>query len=381
MDNRSKYQAFCCDLQKEYLDRLSGEGEANAIIYDSLPSDKLVIGILDSGVDINNRATFARTMPIAKVQFYSDLEPTGSMEITLSGNLYYNVLPTYDEEMAYIKSLKEEHQVVSDGANSETAEDVNMDDPEPHKLRFRKKYKRVQLADIIPTIKISKSDLLAKGMLDISDQVNSILASKDLFSDAIFYATDRCIMLKSIESQAQYEDYIATHSFSNGCQIIKAALKWKFEVLVSCEPIAEDKCVITVSIENKTEKPSNCTNRTTERRFMDTKYAIPVYNVGIKAVGTDGFRFCDISLRNFVESYKIDSEIKAQGEWLTAKFDAEQNSIVTENTPIYKEYRIITKDKYDNLITFEKLQKDPDSSLKQILNDMKAYYEQIQNRP
>ena len=91
MREKAKYQKFCCDLQKAYIDYLSGEGDSNQIIFDSLPSEKLVIGVLDSNVDMSDNRTFARTMPIAKIQFFSDLNPEGELSFKTSGNLFYNV--------------------------------------------------------------------------------------------------------------------------------------------------------------------------------------------------------------------------------------------------------------------------------------------------
>ena len=380
MNEKQKYQRFCRDLQKQYIEYLSGEGESNNIIYDSLPSEKLAIGVLDSDVDINDSRTFARTMPIAKVQFYSNLDEDGELSFKIDGNLYYNVLPTYEEEVEFIEKQKRiaDLQKNSDEQNK----DVELSNKEETIFskppRFRQKFKRVKLSEILPIIKIDKKTILKNSEIDLSSRINEALSNSDNYPDAIFYATDRSIPLKTIESKEQYEDYIKKHSFGDNSQIIKAILRWQFKVTLSREDISDHKCLITFSVENITEKPNDYDRK--KKEFMDTKYSIPVYNIGIKVAGDQNFKFDKISLNNFVKSYKIDSDIYAKGEWLTAKFDESKNEIVTENAPVFEEYRILTRDEYDKTITFDNLQNNPEEHLKTILSGMNDYYEIIASR-
>ena len=379
MNEKQKYQKFCGDLQKKYIDYLSGEGVSNEIIYDRLPSERLAIGVLDSEVDIEDERTFARAMPVAKIQFYSDLKEEGMLAFQISGNLYYNVLPTYEEEMEYIEKQKQrlnrqnENEDGDEAADSGDAEENDFNKP-----RFREKFKRVKLDEILPTINIDKKTLLEKTRMDLSDQINDALGNEENYPGAIFYATDRSIPLKSIESKEQYDDYVRRHSFGENSQIVKAILKWQLKVIVSCDIISDHKCVITLSVENITAKPSDYNRK--KKDFMNTKYSIPVYNIGLKVTGNQGFVFDKVSLNNFVQSYKIDSDIRAKGEWLTAKFDETKNEIITENTPVFKEYRILTRDEYNNVVTFDNLQRDPEKYLNEVLSGMNKYYEMIAAR-
>ena len=52
-NEKEKYQQFCLDLTEKYLKELSGEGENSEYIINNRPSEKILIGILDSGIQNN----------------------------------------------------------------------------------------------------------------------------------------------------------------------------------------------------------------------------------------------------------------------------------------------------------------------------------------
>lgn len=378
MREKAKYQKFCCDLQKAYIDYLSGEGDSNQIIFDSLPSEKLVIGVLDSNVDMSDNRTFARTMPIAKIQFFSDLNPEGELSFKISGNLFYNVLPTYAEEQEFIAHERQKQQSKQKQVSSKADDLDEKENNTFFSLHFRRKFQRVRLSDILPTVKVKKSDLLAQTEIDLSEQFNTALRDPNNFPNAIFYATDRSITLKALDSETQYNDYIRNHSMQEDSQIIKASLRWQLEAKVSCK-ITNDKCVITFTVRNVTETPENYRGSFKDI-FADTKYPIPVYNIGLQVSGDSDFNFSQIALNNFVESYKVDSDVYAKGEWLTAKYDPETKTIHTENAPVFKEYRVLTRDEYDDVISFKNLQQNPEKSLQTVLEGMEKYYQEIESQ-
>lgn len=49
MDKLNKYQEFCNYLKEEYINKLSGESKDDEYIIGERPSDRIVIGLLDSG--------------------------------------------------------------------------------------------------------------------------------------------------------------------------------------------------------------------------------------------------------------------------------------------------------------------------------------------
>ena len=182
---KQKYQEFCKDLTDRYLKELSGEGENSNYIYNMRPTEKIVIGILDSNIQ-NDESTRYTSIPIVKVQFFMDNNTTGDYKIDFSGNLYYNVLPTYEEQKDYFEKQKKEkkQRMFDDLEQQEEIESIDNYD----KTQFILKYKKISVNNIWKNIIISKKDLLEKGKINISKRLNDALYSLD-FSDSVFFYT------------------------------------------------------------------------------------------------------------------------------------------------------------------------------------------------
>ena len=180
MNEKKIYQEFCCDLTKKYLDELSGNGEKDDYIYEIRPTEKIAIGILDSGIN-NDKATRYTSMPMIKVQFYVDSHEAGELSINLKGNLYYNVLPSYQEQLEY--AIKCEDIIKK--------QDLTGLDKEEQKVfyqnEFLPKFKRVKIDSIIKDIIINKKELMDNKKIDFSSEINDKLFSSIDLSDAVFY--------------------------------------------------------------------------------------------------------------------------------------------------------------------------------------------------
>ena len=165
---KQKYQEFCKDLTDRYLKELSGEGENSNYIYNMRPTEKIVIGILDSNIQ-NDESTRYTSIPIVKVQFFMDNNTTGDYKIDFSGNLYYNVLPTYEEQKDYFEKQKKEkkQRMFDDLEQQEEIESIDNYD----KTQFILKYKKISVNNIWKNIIISKKDLLEKGKINISKRI------------------------------------------------------------------------------------------------------------------------------------------------------------------------------------------------------------------
>ena len=70
---QKQYQKFCGLLKDEYLGKLRGEGKENEYIYNQRPTEKLMIGILDSGIQ-NEESRRYTSMPMVKVQLFLNKE-------------------------------------------------------------------------------------------------------------------------------------------------------------------------------------------------------------------------------------------------------------------------------------------------------------------
>lgn len=364
MNENETYQKFCLDLVDKYLDELSGNGENDDYIIGKRPTEKIAIGILDSGYDDSEVARYLQ-MRMIKVQFYVNSNEEGIMNLNLKGNFYYNVVPTYEEEKKYADELDEEIK----------KQDLTSVEEEEHEV-FSKhdivpKYKRIRIDDIIKNISISKKELLTKKQIDFSDEINNRLYDSVDFSDAVFFNT-REISKDALESKEKYDEYIKQHTGNVDSQIFPANIKWQFQGTMSLEKTKDvNKNIVTVVIRNVTEKSQDYYAKDFELK----KYCIPLYNSGIEITAEDGLEFESIVLDNFEKSYKVDPRVKTKGEWLSA--ECIDNKIITKNIPKYIEMRLLTNDNLKDNTNFKNLQEDPITNLNVILKAMTDYYETI----
>lgn len=370
-NEKEKYQQFCLDLTERYLRELSGEGENSEYIINSRPSEKILIGILDSGIQ-NDDSTRYTSMPMVKVQFFVNSDNQGEIKINISGNLYYNVLPTYEEEIKFINDTKDEiekRKKLSDELEENNDEEINF-----NRIEIVSKYKKVPVAEIWKNIIVSKKELLENGEIDFSDELNSRLYNNIDFSDSVYF-DDKEINEEAIKSKESFETYINKHLGKGDSQIIRAKPRWKFSGVLTCKHSSEEgKNVVTLVIENITEKSQEYNAKDFERK----KYSIPLYNVEAQIEAINGLEFEDIELENFEDSYKVNSKVKAKGEWLSA--ECQGNKIITKNVPRFIENRLITIDKYNQNTNLLALQEQPIENLKEIFSGMKEYYNTISSR-
>ncbi len=365
MNKKSIYQQFCADLTEKYLKELKGEGENSEYIFESRPSEKVLIGVLDSGIK-NDEFMRYTSMPMVKVHFFIDSSDIGKLKIDISGNLYYNVLPTYEEEKEYIDKLQDKQ------LNSEF-EDNN--DTRFKIVSLVSKYKKVSMAEVWKNIVISKKDLLENGEIDFSDELNKGLKNIN-FEDSVYF-NKKQIIKEITETKEKFDEYIKTHMGGewDDSPIIKARPGWKFSGVVTCKPYPKsEKFIVTLIIENITPKSQSYK----AKKFEKEKYSIPLYNVGVQIEAIDGLTFEDIELDKFEKSYKVNSKVKAEGEWLSA--ECEGNKIIVQSIPKYIEKRLLTNDKYNKNANFIALQEYPVENLKEILQGMRDYYVEISSR-
>ena len=99
MDKVDKYQVFCNYLKDEYINRLSGESEEDEYIIGERPSDRIIIGLLDSG-DLDDSSKRYESMHLLKVNFFLNKKAKGFLHLNIKGNLFYNVLPDYKDQIS-----------------------------------------------------------------------------------------------------------------------------------------------------------------------------------------------------------------------------------------------------------------------------------------
>ena len=128
MNKSEKYQEFCNYIKNEYINKLSGESEEDEYIIGELPSDKIIIGLLDSG-DFNDINKQYESMHLVKVNFFINKKAKGLLHVNVKGNLFYNVLPEYKDQKI-----------------NQSSENSDKDD-EQKTIKITNKFKRIKIDD------------------------------------------------------------------------------------------------------------------------------------------------------------------------------------------------------------------------------------------
>lgn len=363
-----KYQKFCGKLKDIYLDMLRGEDPYSEYILNMRPSEKIMIGILDSDIQ-NDESVRYTSMPLTKVQFFVDKNTNGKIKISIKGNLFYIVLPSYEEEIL-CKNERIHKLTMAEQSEVDKEERQAFD-----KEEIYQKYKRIRVDDYLKDITVELKDLQSGKKIDISDIINSKIRELPL-DDAIGINPSQSREMNEkgvLDSKEKYDDYISRHQGNQDSQIIKPCIKWEFKCYLEIGEIVDNNDLygVTVVFMNVTPK----TQDFNQKDFEDKQYCIPLYNVGLKIDEFENVEFKDIELKNFQESYKVESKIKCKGEWISAKYA--DHSIITENVPTYIQHRLITRKEFDEYTTFKVLQKDPVNNLKKILEGMNSYLAEI----
>ena len=364
---QKQYQDFCGYLKDEYLGKLRGEGPENEYIYNQSPTEKLMIGILDSGFQ-NEESRRYTSMPMVKVQFFLKKNTKGTLRLSVTGNLYYNVIPSYEDEL---RIRKDEVEKI---LNIDEQEDLDKEEKELFdREKIYAKYKRLKIDKYLENIDINIDDIKGNNTIDISDEINKRLTHLEM-DNPVFFLSREMNEKGVLDSEEKYNDYIKKHSGDSDSQIYAANINWKFDCKIEFDEMYDELYSATLIFKNITEKAPDETPAQ-EKENEDLHYSIPLFNVGLKLEGINGLLFEDVELETFKESYKVNSKIKCKGEWISARCDG--NTIYTDNVPTFIQHRLITKNEFNKYISFKALQENPIKNLRLILNGMNDYFEEI----
>ena len=100
---------------------------------------------------------------------------------------------------------------------------------------------------------------------------------------------------------------------------------------------------------------------------------------GVEIIG-ENVKFESNKLPYFNNSYKVDSNTRVKGEWISAEFNEKENKIYTTNVPKFIEYRRKTIDIYSENTVFENLINNPIENLLIIYEGNEKIYKRYKKR-
>lgn len=355
----NNYNILAQHIVSKYSHRISGSDIKGYLVGED-PAKRVMVGMLaENRVDNSltggykeNIETRFESVPSISVSFVVKKGSTGSIHIVPQGLLFYSVRPDYDKTVEYVLRTYSE----KDGHVYETIQEL-ADSYVDQKLPLPQTHKVIDIAEFMGDgIEISAAEFKT-GKKHLEEEISAKLnlLADDIMNE-IRIIPDMSISFFDLTDKTRFE---AKSAAKEGA----SHPNWTIDIL----------CSITEE-ENAYRFLLQMVNNTVTEDNMDTGYVPKIFNAGIRIVGDEDINFQDIELEYFKNSYKTRQPIYAVAENTSAKFDADNNTIQTDNIPIYFQNRIRTKDQFNQYITFENLIQDPVGNLRKIHAEMLKDY-------
>ena len=355
------YNILAKYITKKYVDRISGNDIDGEIIGDD-PAKRVMVGLLSedrvdlsfSGTYVENTNTKFESVPSLSISFIVKKNPSGILRIIPRGLLFYCVKPNYEETRDYLLNLYSEKDKTK-YQNIDAICEVHPDE----RLPFPLTYKSINLENVFGEgIEISL-DELNEGSFHHEKEIKKYLneLSEEIFPEiAIVQST-----------HISLADMLDEDRFNRVC-IIKdesASPRWNIDILRTVVE-QDDSWRILLQMVNKTP-----IGKTDARNIG---YIPKIFNAGMSVVGNPSIQFIEIPLDSFKNSFKSKPSVFVISENTSAKYIEKDNAIVTENVPIFYQYRLKTKDDFNHIITFDSLIENPVENLYEIKQKMEEDY-------
>lgn len=354
------YNVLAEYIVDRYISQISGTNLGERIIGVS-PEKAVMVGMLAEGrMDMSFDGTYTEnqerkfeSVPSISLHFKVKKQENGRIIIKLRGLLFYSVLPTYEEVRDYFLDMLSEQ----DHCKYETIEQLEKKYAD-RKFDLPKVYKKIDIEKIFADGISVELDCLKIGRSDYNDEISNKI--KAAVEEQI---VSEIAIVK--EMQISVFDLASPQTFKAVCSSReeKVIPDWKI-CLSSYVALNDDIFEISLQLVNDTKMNGR----------VDVGYSPKIFNAGI-SVAAEGTNFQEIELDYFKKSYKEREPVYSVAENASSKFRPENNSIETENIPVYRQKRLVTNETYKDYCMFEKLINDPIPNLGYILEKMRKDYE------
>jgi hypothetical protein len=355
----SDYNILADYIVGKYIDRLSGNDLPERIIGEE-PSRRVMVGMLAedrieatlSGDYAENVSTKYESVPSISVTIFIKNADSPKVSIKPTGLLFYSVAPQYKEVCDYILSWYSQKDRIKYSSIQNLCE-THVGE----KCPFPQTY-----------MKMNISNILSDGIqIDISDKSRSVFHLEEDISAALQLKIDKIASeIKIVQNNhISLADLLDENRFNRAVAIRHESVmpRWLIDIHGIVTNLG-DTLRVQLTMVNKTAINGN--NR--------IGYIPKIFNAGIRILGLDGTQFEPIALDCFRNSFREKPEVYAVAENTSARYISESNEICTDNVPLFRQYRLITKEKYSQYIRFDALISDTIGNLKYIAEAMQVDY-------
>lgn len=354
---KNNYNCLAKYITEYYAKSISGtDVEDGETIIGESPSEKVMVGMLAEdrieesldGAYRENTATKFESVPSISVSFILSKASKGAIYIRPNATLFYQVKPVYEETCGYLLKKysgrdKKEYKSIQELIKAYPGE----------RIPFPGFYKKIELKNYLGDgIKLDVKELLQKEHSMEDELALYFQAIADQIMEEIYLLQDGNLSLRDLNTVEDFNRAAARKQ-------IQIRPRWRIDLLCNCTEMPD--CIY-------------CTVQMVNRTPVDGKlklgYIPKLFNAELQIQGESEVHFMSIEPEYFKRGYKKKKPIYALAENTSARFQQKENAIITENIPVYYQYRMYTKDQFNHYITFEALDRQPVKNLKKIYKQM-----------
>ncbi len=359
----SNYNVMAQYIVEKFIARVSGDDIEETFVEEA-PEERVMVGMLaedrmeqslTGGYVENNRTRF-ESVPSMSVSFVVKKQPTGVLHVIPKGLLFYTVEPDYEKTVEYMLKKFSEKDNISYTAISQLCEAY----PES-KIPVPLTYKKVRIEDAISGGVTIRLDSIVQSRFHLEQQINSKLSLlvNQITSEIRIVKADRLSFFDLLDP-ARFHAMV-------GISDEKTMPRWNIDVFCT---VTEDADCFRFLLQ--------MVNKTAMDGSNAVGYLPRIFNAGLRVVGNEAIEYQEIELDYFSSSYKNREPVYAVSENVSVSVDLETKTIETANVPLFTQFRLKTKNDFNEYVRFEKLIEDPIANLTHIYEAMLADYKKCE---
>ena len=350
----NNYNILAKHIVDKYIEQISGTNLGDRIVGIE-PEKQVMVGMLAEGRMTKNfdgkyiENEEKRFESVPSISLHFKVCDEGELYISPKGLLFYTVKPNFEEVKEYVLA---KYSAI-DHKDYHTVDEL-LELYEDKKEEIPKVYKKIDLAKVFKTgIHISVREL-KNGNGNLDKEISSILNErlKESISSEIAIMREGTMAISDLKNEDTFKRVCSQKEE-------KAQPRW----IISLQ-------TYITRVDGYVEVSLQLVNDTVIDDKQNLGYSPKIYNAGLE-VRAENTKFLPIDIDYFKKNYKERIPVYAVAENASSKYDARNNSLITENIPVYYQKRLVTNDIYSEYSSFDKLIEDPIKNLSYILSKMK----------
>lgn len=335
------YEVFADKVLNEFKSSINGDIVER--IVGTNPEDKFYVGKLITVNDDDAETVFTSKSFIESigVDFYIEEADINSAKLKIypKGDFYYRAYPSLEEQRhALLKKVNRTTNTIHADFNSVIL--ANQTKPISTTSDLVPVYKKVRVHNNDDYYEIALNDIMdfeiGYGIVDDDHKINlDFNLILDSFQDAIL--NDEEYYKFKIMEEVGIKDLLNDENWANFLNTkankqVRLLQKWQLVININVKRI-KDKYLVSVSLINKSK-----TRLKRDKTTIET-----LFNSGLKIKLVDA-KFDPVEMDYFLDDYKYDKMQKAIGTNCSVVYDENENMVITDHLPLFKQYKLKTND-------------------------------------